>query len=686
MSDFFNNLYANSFLSNLMEDPLGFFLPPLIFISRLALAALAVLVVVRCGLSLLRDKSEPETWAWLGLGDGMRIAVNHWENIIGRGGTADIVLPLASVSRNHAALIRQEKGGWQLIDIAHKHNISVNGSSLEGSAILNDGDVIEIADCKMTLAEITPEEEERQRANRTVPGRHIRPSRTLGWLTIFMALMGLELALAMWDHALLIIVSYLLLMVLMWFSWLISRSFKRTGFEVETLGFFLTALGVAVVCSNNPAGLPKQMLTIVLGLVGFYFLGWVLRDMGRIKILRWPAAGLALLAMAAVLLFGQEIYGARNWLIIGGFSIQPSELVKVLFIFAGGATLDRLFARRNLYAFIALSAAIVGALALISDFGTAAIFFVVYIVIAYLRSGDLATIALSLSGAVLAVLLVLAAKPYIAERFATWGHAWEYASTGGYQQTRAMTVMASGGLFGLGGGQGWLKYVSASETDLVFAFMGEEWGLLICLCALAALILIALFAVRAAYNARSSYFVTTACGTAALLLFQTMLNVGGSLDILPLTGVTFPFVSTGGTSMIACWCLLAFIKAADTRQNASFAIKQRWRSRRRSSAPVIAPGPVGEDDGIFVPPVQRQALPQEPFTSQGPDTSKGGLAGSPRFPDDEYELQLPPIESGPAELQLPPIAAEKKEQEINIPLSQFPGVPPDIGKGGGKDE
>ena len=138
--------------------------------------------------------------------------------------------------------------------------------------------------------------------------------------------------------------------------------------------------------------------------------------------------------------------------------------------------------------------------------------------------------------------------------------------------------------------------------------------------------------------------------------------------------------------MIACWCLLAFIKAADTRQNASFAIKQRWRSRRRSSAPVIAPGPVGEDDGIFVPPVQGQALPQEPFTSQEPDTSKGGLAGPQRFPDDEYELQLPPIESGPAELQLPPIAAEKKEQEINIPLSQFPGVPPDIGKGGGKDE
>ncbi|MEG2213206.1 MAG: FtsW/RodA/SpoVE family cell cycle protein, partial [Clostridiales bacterium] len=100
----------------------------------------------------------------------------------------------------------------------------------------------------------------------------------------------------------------------------------------------------------------------------------------------------------------------------------------------------------------------------------------------------------------------------------------------------------------------------------------EELGLIIALAAIVAVIIAALFAVKSAYNARSSYYVIAACATAGLLVFQTMLNVCGSLDILPLTGVTFPFISNGGSSMIASWMLLAFLKAADTRQNASFAI------------------------------------------------------------------------------------------------------------------
>ena len=662
VSGFFTDLINDSFLGEFFADPLAGLLPLVIFISRLVLAFLAVLIVARCAISLLKDKNEPETWAWLGLGDGVRVPIQHWENIIGRGSSADIMVPLPEVSRNHAALIREEKGGWQLIDIANKHNIAVNGEPLQGSLLLEDGDVIEIAGSKMSLAEITPEEEEQLRANRTRPGKKVRPGKTLCWLTLFLAIMGLELSLAIPDHALMIVVGFLALIVLMWLAWLISRSFKRTGFEIETLGFFLTGVGLAVVCSNDPAGIDKHMLTVVLGVLGFFFLQWVLRDLQRVKSLRWIAAGLALALMAAVFLFGQEIYGARNWISLGGFSIQPSELVKVLFIFAGGATLDRLFARRNLYSFIVMSAAIVGVLALISDFGTAAIFFAVYIVIAYLRSGDWQTIALSLSGAVLAVLVVLAAKPYVADRFATWGHAWDFVTSGGYQQTRAMTVVASGGLFGMGGGEGWLKYVAASETDLVFAFVCEEWGLIIAVCALAALVVIALFAVRSAYNARSSYYVVVACGTAALMLVQTMLNVGGSLDILPLTGVTFPFISTGGSSMLACWCMLAFLKAADTRQNASFAIKlKRKKRRQRANAPVIAAGPE-----------PAETFPEEAYRRPEQTADSGlRLPGEP-LPDPGRELQLP---------QLAP------EPEPELQPWQFPGTPPDIsGRGNGGNE
>jgi len=133
--------------------------------------------------------------------------------------------------------------------------------------------------------------------------------------------------------------------------------------------------------------------------------------------------------------------------------------------------------------------------------------------------------------------------------------------------------IASGGLFGLGGGNGWLKYVAASDTDLVFAFVAEEWGLLLAVFMVLAVVCLAAFVVRSASVGRSSFYTIGACAAAAILLVQTVLNVFGTLDLLPLTGVTLPFVSNGGSSMIACWGLLAFIKAADTRQNASMAVR-----------------------------------------------------------------------------------------------------------------
>ena len=126
---------------------------------------------------------------------------------------------------------------------------------------------------------------------------------------------------------------------------------------------------------------------------------------------------------------------------------------------------------------------------------------------------------------------------------------------------------------GLGGGNGWLKYVFASDTDLVFALIAEEWGLLIAVMMILAVVILAVFVVRSVGVARSSFYTIGACAASCVFLMQVALNVFGTVDILPLTGVTFPFVSNGGSSMMAAWALLAFVKAADTRQNASFAIR-----------------------------------------------------------------------------------------------------------------
>lgn len=279
--------------------------------------------------------------------------------------------------------------------------------------------------------------------------------------------------------------------------------------------------------------------------------------------------------------FSEAVFGAKNWLSIAGVSFQPSELVKVLYIYTGAATLDRLFARRNLFVFIVFSAICVIALALIGDFGTAVIFFATFLVISFMRSGSFATLFLAVSGAAMAGFLVISVKPYIADRFSAWGHVWEDVWDKGYQQTHAMSAAASGGLFGKGAGEGWLKDIFAAETDMVFAVVSEELGLIIAVLAMFAVIALALFAVRNAAQGRSTFYVIAGCAAVSMMMVQMGLNVFGSLDILPFTGVTFPFVSKGGTSLVSCWMLLAFVKATDTRRNASFVVSRDRAPKRR---------------------------------------------------------------------------------------------------------
>ena len=364
---------------------------------------------------------------------------------------------------------------------------------------------------------------------------------------------------------------------------------------------------MTVTAVSTPGTIYTQLLSVALGLILFFALSIVLRDLELAKSLRWPAAIGAVALLTFNLLLGQTLFGAKNWIAIGPLSFQPSEIVKVVFILVGATTLDRMFARRNLVFTLVFSAFCVGCLGLMSDFGTALIFFVAFLAIAFLRSGDLPSVCFMTAAAGFAGFIVLHFKPYIASRFSVYRHVWEDPMGMGYQQTRTLSAMASGGLFGQGIGEGWLKRIGAANTDLVFGVIAEEMGLIIALLAVLVIVLFALFAVKSAAAGRSCFYVIASCATAMIFVVQTMLNVFGSTDLLPLTGVTFPFVSCGGSSMMACWCLLAYIKASDTRQNAGIAI--RLPKPRRQEEAVISPAP----------PIPPEA-PQQNHFREDPDT------------------------------------------------------------------
>lgn len=583
IQQFFTDLWDS--LTQTMSNPdmAAQLVQPISGLLQLLTPLLALFILIRCGRSLLRGKIEEEVWGYLVTADQTAYPLPHWENLIGRSSRCDVVLNFPTVSRSHAALIRDNAGQWQLHPLNAKNGVLLNGAPITEPEPVQDGDLFDMGGLVLAFLPANEEELHAQAQRRTKPGRFISPGVTLFLLTLFQATLCFKLLLSYQGKADAppILPCFGVLAGSMWFLYLLYRILKRRGFEIETIAFFLTTLCLTITANGIPKSLTKQTVCVVLGLVVFFSMSLMLRNLELAKWFRWPAAAFSMALLAFNVLFGVRLFGAKNWVSIGPIQFQPSELVKIAFILVGAATLDRMFAKRNLIFTLIFSAFCVGCLGLMSDFGTALIFFVAFLAIAFLRSGDLASVLLMTAAAFFGGYIILKFKTYIAARFLIYRHVWTDPANYGFQQTRTMSALASGGLFGRGVGNGWLKNVGAANTDLVFGVIAEEMGLILAVCCVIAILLLALFAVKEAATARSSFYVIAACSTAMIFVVQVMLNVFGSTDLLPLTGVTFPFVSCGGSSMISCWALLAYIKASDTRQNSALAVKLPKRVRRR---------------------------------------------------------------------------------------------------------
>lgn len=351
-----------------------------------------------------------------------------------------------------------------------------------------------------------------------------------------------------------------------WFYYFVFAVVQNRHISLEMIAFSLSSISLFVTASVSPSKTQMQFVSIFIGLFLYIAMVMYMKSTTRTGAIRIPMAIAAIGLLAFTLVFASYTNGAKNWIYIGPISIQPSEFVKLAFIYVGAATLDKIQSTKSLTAYVFFSVGCVGLLGLMSDFGTALIYFATFIIIAFLRSGDIRTIVLVCTAAIIGAILILSLKSYILNRFASYRHIWEHMyDSGGYQQTRTLIYSASGGLFGVGLGNGYLREVFAAAEDLIFGLVCEELGMLTGFLIVITLVLLAL---AAAYNSkfsRSSFFTIAACAAAGMIIVQTALNVFGVTDFLPLTGVTLPFVSRGGSSMICSWGLLAFIKAADSR-------------------------------------------------------------------------------------------------------------------------
>lgn len=500
--------------------------------------------------------------------DGVRVPITSYESSIGRHGINDIVIPLSTVSRTHAVLTRV-KGGFRISDTHSKGGILVNDEEVEGSCFIRYGDWIDINGSRLQLCRATGADDRMIEDDEEFQYDGGSPSDfpMLVMLSLFQVIMGIQLCLRYIDDLPMSIPMALgVFIAVEWIYYFFQKKIVNSRFLIETVAFYLSTLSIGVCASASHGSITKQFLAAVVGVVGFVLLTMLLCNIELTMKLRHPVAILAIALLCVNILWGTVSNGAKNWIDLGFISIQPSEFVKVAFIFAGAATLERLLTARNLTLFLAFSGVIMLIIVYLRDFGAVAIFFATMMIIIIMRLGDFKVVAGLLLASGAAGMAVLHFVPYVLKRFAIWQHAWSDPADKGFQQTRTMIASASGGMLGVGGGNGNLNSVFAADADLVFGIVSEEWGGIIAICAILMFALLAFYAVRLAKNARSAYYSIAVCAASGMFLFQMMLNVFGSLDILPLTGVTLPFVSNGGSSVLASFLMLAFFKAAEIKQ------------------------------------------------------------------------------------------------------------------------
>lgn len=359
-----------------------------------------------------------------------------------------------------------------------------------------------------------------------------------------------------WEgFALAVIVPVLIRLSTMW----VPRLFPADKLLLA-IANFLCALGVLILyTTDRGAGTSRgiqQAIYYGAGIIAMLACIFVVRYVRRwgflIKVIMLGAAALLALPLA----IGTEQNGATNWINIGGTSVQPSELVKLALLLI----LSWYMSRRRFLPWFAFAVFSLLVLMLQQDLGTALIYYATTLFLFYASTGNLPLTGLGLVGAGGAAALGYAMFAHVKKRVAIWHNPWIYYETSGYQIVQMLMAIASGGLFGVGLGLGAPRVIPVYFTDCIFAVICEQFGVIFGALVLGMYVILILRGVSIASAARSSFHALLTMGATVMLGIQTFIIIGGVLKLIPLTGVTMPFVSYGGTSLVSCMGLIGLIQ------------------------------------------------------------------------------------------------------------------------------
>lgn len=319
---------------------------------------------------------------------------------------------------------------------------------------------------------------------------------------------------------------------------------------------FLCAVGILVIYRMNPRQALDQAINYGIGLIAMLFFIFFVRFAQRKKPVVIFLIAVSALLMVLPLLFGTERNGARAWVTIMGFGFQPSEIVKVLMLIIEAYLLSR----RKIIAAGTYAVFCLLILMLQKDLGTALIYYGVILVMVWAATRSFFYLGLGFVGAVAGGFIGYNMFSHVKRRVAIWINPWTDYEGSGYQIVQSLIAIVNGGLWGTGLGFGNAYVIPANTTDFVYSIILNEFGLLFGVCILALYVLLFLRGISIALRSGSRFNSMLAMGSSVLIALQAFIIIGGNINMIPLTGVTLPFISYGGTSLLSSLSIMGILQ------------------------------------------------------------------------------------------------------------------------------
>lgn len=341
--------------------------------------------------------------------------------------------------------------------------------------------------------------------------------------------------------------------------------------------FALCGIGIAFVTRLAPDDAPRQVIWLFLGIAAMVIVLIAIRNLDKLANYKYTfiIAGVLLLLSPMLPFVGTENYGSRIWLSFGPFSLQPGEFAKICIVIFMASYLAQNREMLSVFTWkigpislpdlrAILPLLFMWGMALIvvvfeKDLGSALVFFAVFVVMLYVATGKKFYLVVSLGLAAIAAVFLYGVFGHVQVRVQTWLDPFAYADSGGYQLVQAMYSIADGDLFGVGIGRGLCDLIPVVSSDFIFAAISEEIGLM---GAAGILLLFLSFAIRGfvtASRAKSDVSSLMATGLTTIIALQAFIIVGGVIRVIPLTGLTLPFLSQGGSSLLASLMIVGLL-------------------------------------------------------------------------------------------------------------------------------